>query len=75
MGSGRFELPTSSMSTMRSNQLSYEPDNIKYTNPFTLIATESIERFFQLSTNLCILPVFENSEIICKTEEHPGKLL
>ena len=25
MGLGRFELPTSSMSTMRSNQLSYKP--------------------------------------------------
>lgn len=25
VGLGRFELPTSSMSTMRSNQLSYKP--------------------------------------------------
>ena len=29
VGSGRFELPTSSMSTMRSNQLSYEPKQIE----------------------------------------------
>lgn len=33
VGSGRFELPTSSMSTMHSNQLSYEPViKFKYTN-------------------------------------------
>jgi hypothetical protein len=41
VGSGRFELPTSTMSTWRSNQLSYEPNTAhKYTKACQSIAIE-----------------------------------
>gem|GEM_PF-7063850 len=51
MGPGRFELPTSRLSGVRSNQLSYEPDHTAVSDSNTaVVPTSRLSRLNHLST-------------------------